>query len=83
MAQATGAIALRAGERQQLSASLDFPVPHNWTQEDAVIVVRLRNQDDDDVLAMMRLDGSAVKMMSSDEAKRFAAELFRDAMDAE
>lgn len=72
-----------AGERVPLAVTMDFSQLPDWQQEEAFIVVHLRNGEDGKALAVMKIedDGKTAVLLPAAEAKDFAVKLFRDATD--
>ena len=69
---------VKAGSSFPLRFEMNFSQPPEWEQDQAWIVVKLRNQEAEEGVAVLRVDGNRATLLPPEQTKDFAISLFRD-----
>ena len=69
---------IKAGSSFPLRFEMNFSQPPDWEQDQAWIVVKLKNSEAEEGVAVLRVEGSSATLLPADQTKDFVNSLFRD-----
>ena len=69
---------IRTGSSFPLRFEMNFSQPPDWEQDQAWIVVKLKNNEAEEGVAVLRVDGTSATLLPVDEMKEFIEALFHD-----
>ena len=69
---------VKAGSSFPLRFEMNFSQPPDWEQTQAWIVVKLRNHEAEEGVAVLQVEGSTATLLPADETKDFVDSLFRN-----
>lgn len=69
---------VKAGSSFPLRFEMNFSQPPEWEQDQAWIVVKLKNREAEEGVAVLRVDGNSATLLPADQTRDFVASLFRN-----